>query len=73
VEKPTRKHPLERLIRRWKDNIKMDLKVIGLDVDATISGWCSVECLCISNVEISGCATPVLVFSSRRKCHHNYQ
>jgi len=51
----------------------MDLKVIGLDVDATISGWCSVECLCISNVEISGCATPVLVFSSRRKCHHNYQ
>ena len=29
--KPTRKRSLERPRRRWKDNIKMGLKQIGID------------------------------------------
>ena len=30
VGKPTRTRPLGRPRRRWEDNIKMDLKVIGI-------------------------------------------
>ena len=29
--KPTGKRPLERLRRRWKDNIRMDNKEIGIN------------------------------------------
>ena len=29
--KPTGKRPLRRLRRRWEDNIKMDLEVIGMN------------------------------------------
>ena len=29
--KPTRKRPLERHMRRWEDNIRMDLKEIGIN------------------------------------------
>ena len=29
--KPTRKRPLGRPRRRWEDNIRMDLKEIGID------------------------------------------
>ena len=28
---PTRKRPLERPTRRWEDNIRMDLKEIGIN------------------------------------------
>jgi hypothetical protein len=31
VGKPEGKRPLGRQIRRWEDNIKMDLREIGLD------------------------------------------
>jgi hypothetical protein len=31
VGKPERKRPLGRSRRRWKDNIKMDLREIGID------------------------------------------
>jgi hypothetical protein len=31
VEKPDRKRPIERLKRRWVDNIKIDLRGIGWD------------------------------------------
>ena len=31
VGKPVRKRPLWRLRRRWEDNIKMDLRVVGCD------------------------------------------
>jgi hypothetical protein len=31
VGKPEGKRPLGRLRRRWEDNIKMDLKEVGLD------------------------------------------
>jgi hypothetical protein len=32
LEKPEGKRPLGRPRRRWEDNIKMDLREIGLDV-----------------------------------------
>jgi hypothetical protein len=32
VEKPDGRRPLERAIRRWLDNIKMDIREIGWDV-----------------------------------------
>jgi hypothetical protein len=32
VGKPEGKRPLERSRRRWEDNIKMDLREIGIDV-----------------------------------------
>jgi hypothetical protein len=31
VRRPEGKRPLERPRRRWKDNIKMDLREIGID------------------------------------------
>jgi hypothetical protein len=31
VERPEGKRPLERPRRRWEDNIKMDLREIGVD------------------------------------------
>jgi hypothetical protein len=31
VGRPEGKRPLERPRRRWEDNIKMDLRVIGID------------------------------------------
>jgi hypothetical protein len=31
LEEPTEKRPLGRSSRRWKDNIKMDLKEIGIN------------------------------------------
>jgi hypothetical protein len=31
VERPEGKRPLERPRRRWEDNIKMDLREIGID------------------------------------------
>ena len=31
IGKPTGKRPSERLRRRWEDNIKMDLKEIGIN------------------------------------------
>jgi hypothetical protein len=31
VGRPEGKRPLERLRRRWEDNIKMDLKETGID------------------------------------------
>jgi hypothetical protein len=31
VEKRERKRPLERPRRRWEDNIKMDLQLVGWD------------------------------------------
>jgi hypothetical protein len=30
VRRPEGKRPLERLRRRWKDNIKLDLREIGI-------------------------------------------
>jgi hypothetical protein len=30
VERPEGKRPLERPRRRWEDNIKMDLRMIGI-------------------------------------------
>jgi hypothetical protein len=35
VGRPEDKRPLERPRRRWEDNIKMDLRNIGIDV----SNW----------------------------------
>jgi hypothetical protein len=31
VGRPERKRPLERPMRRWENNIKMDLREIGID------------------------------------------
>jgi len=31
IERPEGKKPLERLRRRWEDNIKMDLRETGID------------------------------------------
>jgi hypothetical protein len=31
VERPERKRPLRRPRRRWEDNIKLDLREIGID------------------------------------------
>jgi hypothetical protein len=31
VRRPEVKRPLERSMRRWEDNIKMDLKEMGID------------------------------------------
>jgi hypothetical protein len=31
VERPEGKRPLGRPVRRWEDNIKLDLKEIGID------------------------------------------
>ena len=31
TDKPTRKRPLGRPIRRWEDNLKMDLKEMGIN------------------------------------------
>jgi hypothetical protein len=38
VGRPEGKRPLERPRRRWEDNIKMDLREIGID-GATGFGW----------------------------------
>ena len=32
VGKPEGKRPLERYKRRWEDNIKMDLQVVGCEI-----------------------------------------
>jgi hypothetical protein len=33
-----REEPLGRPRRRWEDNIKLDLREIGIDVDSAVSG-----------------------------------
>jgi hypothetical protein len=40
IERPEGKRPLGRLRRRWKDNIKMDLRETGIDgaLDSAGSG-----------------------------------
>jgi hypothetical protein len=38
VGRPEGKRPLRRLWRRWEDNIKLDLRKIGID-GATGYGW----------------------------------
>jgi hypothetical protein len=48
VGKPERKRPLGRPMRRWEDNIKMDLKGIGWEV-------CALAGSCEHGNEISGC------------------
>jgi hypothetical protein len=42
VGKPEGKRPLGRLRRRWGDNIKMDLQVVGCGVRTGL-GWFCVE------------------------------
>ena len=47
VGKPEGKSPLGRPIRRWEDNIKMDLqRVVGWSLDGVGSGWVQVAETC---------------------------
>jgi len=38
VGKPERKRQLRRPRRRWEDNIKMDLREMGIELDSAGSG-----------------------------------
>jgi hypothetical protein len=39
VERPEGKRPLGKPKRRWEDNIKIDLREIGIDGGRTGFGW----------------------------------
>jgi hypothetical protein len=43
VGRPEGKRPLERPRRRWEDNIKMDLREIGIDGANWIQWWAFVN------------------------------
>jgi hypothetical protein len=46
VEKPERKRPLGRNRRRWEDNIKMNLLVVGWGTDWILQAQVVVSCEC---------------------------
>jgi hypothetical protein len=57
VGKPLAGRPLQRLI--WEDNIKMNFRETGCEVDGTGSGSCPMAGFGISSVEPVGSATAV--------------
>jgi hypothetical protein len=56
VGKPEERRPLGRPRRRWKDNIKMDLREVGWEhrLDQSDSGWRQVAGCCECGDETSG-------------------
>jgi hypothetical protein len=64
VGKPEGKRPLGRPRRRWEDEVRMDLKKIGLGgcgLDSTVSGQGPVAGCCECGIEPSGsCATELV-------------
>jgi hypothetical protein len=55
--KPEGRRPLVRSSLRWEDNIKMDLREVGLGhgLDRSGSGYGKVTCCCECGNETSGC------------------